>query len=129
MTIWPSAQGKLKKPDWTITRQGSTGPTRPPERESLDNQKGQEALTQVHLLKTIGKNSLVACRLQTGRTHQIRVHLRPPRSCSNRRPALQSSLHPSSHAPRPKTQLNPSANSGKNQRRSKVGEFEEVLKM
>ncbi|MBS8032789.1 pseudouridine synthase, partial [Streptococcus suis] len=30
---------------------------------------------QVRLLKTLSKNSLVTCRLQTGRTHQIRVHL------------------------------------------------------
>lgn len=68
------SQGKLKKPDWTIT--DKVGRDRHDRRKRvIDNQKGQEALTQVHLLKTIGKNSLVACRLQTGRTHQIRVHL------------------------------------------------------
>ena len=67
-------QGQLKKPDWTIT--DKIGRDRHDRRKRvIDNQKGQEALTQVHLLKTIGNNSLVACRLQTGRTHQIRVHL------------------------------------------------------
>lgn len=67
-------QGQLKKPDWTIT--DKIGRDRHDRRKRvIDNQKGQEALTQVHLLKAIGNNSLVACRLQTGRTHQIRVHL------------------------------------------------------
>ena len=67
-------QGQLKKTDWAIT--DKIGRDRHDRRKRvIDNQKGQEALTQVHLLKTIGKNSLVACRLQTGRTHQIRVHL------------------------------------------------------
>ena len=41
----------------------------------VDNRKGQAAVTQVNLLKEMGKNSLVACQLETGRTHQIRVHL------------------------------------------------------
>ena len=41
----------------------------------VDNRKGQVAVTHVTLLKKIGKNSLVACQLETGRTHQIRVHL------------------------------------------------------
>ena len=67
-------QGQLKRTDWTIT--DKIGRDRHDRRKRVvDNHKGQAALTQVHLLKTIGKNSLVACRLQTGRTHQIRVHL------------------------------------------------------
>lgn len=41
----------------------------------IDPRKGQTATTHVSVLKTIGKNSLVRCRLDTGRTHQIRVHL------------------------------------------------------
>ena len=41
----------------------------------VDKRKGQEAITHVTLLKKIGKNSLIACQLETGRTHQIRVHL------------------------------------------------------
>lgn len=67
-------QGQLKKTDWTIT--DKIGRDRHDRRKRVvDNRKGQTALTQVRPLKTIGKNSLVACRLQTGRTHQIRVHL------------------------------------------------------
>ncbi|HEM5197880.1 TPA: RluA family pseudouridine synthase [Streptococcus suis] len=67
-------QGQLKKTDWTIT--DKIGRDRHDRRKRVvDNRKGQTALTQVRLLKTLGKNSLVSCRLQTGRTHQIRVHL------------------------------------------------------
>ncbi|HEL2002382.1 TPA: RluA family pseudouridine synthase [Streptococcus suis] len=67
-------QGQLKKTGWTIT--DKVGRDRHDRRKRVvDNRKGQTALTQVRLLKTLGKNSLVTCRLQTGRTHQIRVHL------------------------------------------------------
>ena len=41
----------------------------------VDNRKAQAAVTHVTLLKKMGKNSLVTCQLETGRTHQIRVHL------------------------------------------------------
>lgn len=67
-------QGQLKMTDWSIT--DKIGRDRHDRRKRVvDNRKGQAALTQVRLLKTFGKNSLVSCRLQTGRTHQIRVHL------------------------------------------------------
>lgn len=36
---------------------------------------GKPALTHFRLLKQIGSNALLACKLSTGRTHQIRVHL------------------------------------------------------
>ncbi|HEM6082545.1 TPA: RluA family pseudouridine synthase [Streptococcus suis] len=67
-------QGQLKQENWTIT--DKIGRDRHDRRKRVvDNRKGQAALTQVYLLKTLGKNSLITCRLQTGRTHQIRVHL------------------------------------------------------
>lgn len=67
-------QGQLKMTDWTIT--DKIGRDRHDRRKRVvDNRKGQVALTQVRLVKTLDKNSLVTCRLQTGRTHQIRVHL------------------------------------------------------
>ncbi|MDW8762971.1 RluA family pseudouridine synthase [Streptococcus suis] len=67
-------QGQLKEKYWTIT--DKIGRDRHDRRKRMvDNRKGQAALTQVRLLKPLGKNSLVSCRLQTGRTHQIRVHL------------------------------------------------------
>ncbi|MDC3959454.1 RluA family pseudouridine synthase [Polyangium jinanense] len=38
-------------------------------------QEGKRAVTRVHVLERLGPATLVACRLETGRTHQIRVHL------------------------------------------------------
>jgi 23S rRNA pseudouridine1911/1915/1917 synthase len=35
----------------------------------------KRAVTHVELLESLGSASLVVCRLETGRTHQIRVHL------------------------------------------------------
>jgi 23S rRNA pseudouridine1911/1915/1917 synthase len=36
---------------------------------------GQRAVTHVTLLENLGDFSLVECRLETGRTHQVRIHL------------------------------------------------------
>jgi len=37
--------------------------------------EGKRAVTHVRVLERLGPATLVACRLETGRTHQIRVHL------------------------------------------------------
>jgi 23S rRNA pseudouridine1911/1915/1917 synthase len=37
--------------------------------------QAQRAVTHVRPIETIGSYSIVECRLQTGRTHQIRIHL------------------------------------------------------
>jgi 23S rRNA pseudouridine1911/1915/1917 synthase len=37
--------------------------------------KGKRAVTHVIVLETLGRATHVLCRLETGRTHQIRVHL------------------------------------------------------
>ncbi len=42
----------------------------------LPEEKGRAALTRYQFLQPMGANCLVACRLLTGRTHQIRVHLK-----------------------------------------------------
>lgn len=36
---------------------------------------GQRAVTHVTVVETLGDYSLVECRLETGRTHQVRIHL------------------------------------------------------
>jgi 23S rRNA pseudouridine1911/1915/1917 synthase len=45
-------------------------------RGSTDNPElGREAVTHVRALETLAGATLIECRLETGRTHQIRIHL------------------------------------------------------
>jgi 23S rRNA pseudouridine1911/1915/1917 synthase len=37
--------------------------------------QGQRAVTHVHVVEKMGNYTLVECRLETGRTHQLRIHL------------------------------------------------------
>lgn len=37
--------------------------------------RGQRAVTHIRVLEQFGEFSLVECRLETGRTHQVRIHL------------------------------------------------------
>jgi 23S rRNA pseudouridine1911/1915/1917 synthase len=41
-----------------------------------DGDQGKEAVTHYKVLERLGYVTLVSCRLETGRTHQIRVHLK-----------------------------------------------------
>lgn len=43
---------------------------------SADDEYGKHAVTHYSLIKNIGYLSLVECKLETGRTHQIRVHMK-----------------------------------------------------
>ena len=42
--------------------------------EDLDG--GKEAITNYKVIERFGYVTLISCRLQTGRTHQIRVHMK-----------------------------------------------------
>jgi 23S rRNA pseudouridine1911/1915/1917 synthase len=44
-------------------------------RGSGDPAAGQHAVTHVRLVEALGDYSLVECKLETGRTHQVRIHL------------------------------------------------------
>src|SRR5262249_47243863 len=37
--------------------------------------EGQRAVTHVRVVENLGDYTLVECRLETGRTHQVRIHL------------------------------------------------------
>jgi 23S rRNA pseudouridine1911/1915/1917 synthase len=42
---------------------------------SIAAKEGQRAVTHVRVVEVLGDYSLVECRLETGRTHQVRIHL------------------------------------------------------
>ena len=42
---------------------------------AVDLKNGKEAITYFKVLKRYSDATLIECRLQTGRTHQIRVHM------------------------------------------------------
>ena len=42
---------------------------------TASTEAGEDAVTHVRRLESLGDYSLVECRLETGRTHQIRIHL------------------------------------------------------
>ena len=42
---------------------------------AIDNENGKEAITHFKVLKKFEKYTLIKCILETGRTHQIRVHM------------------------------------------------------
>jgi 23S rRNA pseudouridine1911/1915/1917 synthase len=44
-------------------------------RGSGSAEEGQHAVTHVRVVEALGKFSLMECRLETGRTHQVRIHL------------------------------------------------------
>jgi 23S rRNA pseudouridine1911/1915/1917 synthase len=48
---------------------------RNPFRQSLDTDTPREAVTHFELVELLPEHALLAVRLETGRTHQIRVHL------------------------------------------------------
>jgi 23S rRNA pseudouridine1911/1915/1917 synthase len=48
---------------------------RDPTRQSLDTDDPRDAVTHFEVLETLAEHALLDVRLETGRTHQIRVHL------------------------------------------------------
>jgi len=69
--------GRLKEPEGTI--EGNIGRS-VKDRQVFtvyeDGEHGKHAVTHYRLLEELGYVSLVQCQLETGRTHQIRVHMK-----------------------------------------------------
>lgn len=80
----------------------------------VDHRKGKDAYTDYEVLATFGTYSLLAVRPETGRTHQIRVHLTSiglPIVCDpmygSERPLLLSDVKPGYKIARHKTEERP----------------------
>jgi len=73
---WALVWGDVKE-DGTVT--GNVGRS-PKNRKVMkvfsDDEEGKHAVTHYKVLKRFGYVSLVECKLETGRTHQIRVHMK-----------------------------------------------------
>jgi 23S rRNA pseudouridine1911/1915/1917 synthase len=70
-----------------------------------DGKEGQRAVTHIKPLEQIGPYSMIECRLETGRTHQIRIHLSELGHflCGDKvysQPLFQNTLLDASGAPR-----------------------------
>ncbi len=61
---------------------------------SINEKNGKPAITHYHVLNRSGRFTYLECRLETGRTHQIRVHM-----ASIGHPLLGDSVYGSSKAP------------------------------
>lgn len=67
--------GRLKEESGTISAPiGRDEKDR--KRQAINYKHGKEAVTHYKLLESFENASLVECRLETGRTHQIRVHMK-----------------------------------------------------
>lgn len=67
-------QGNLKEDEGTV--EGPIG-RHPVDRKKMavNYKNGKDAVTHYRVLERFGKYTYVECRLETGRTHQIRVHM------------------------------------------------------
>jgi len=68
--------GRLKEPEGTITGNiARSQKNRQVFTVYEDEEHGKHAITHYQVIEELGYVSLVECRLETGRTHQIRVHM------------------------------------------------------
>lgn len=72
---WALVHGVPKKSPQTVRSFLARHPTDRKRFASHPSGNGKLAITHFKILKTVDKMSWLECRLETGRTHQIRVHL------------------------------------------------------
>ncbi|MDF2571339.1 MAG: rluD 1 [Sporomusa sp.] len=72
-TYWALVSGTVEPPSGEINAPIGPHPSLPNRRAI--NEKGEEAITHYQTIRTLSNASLLELNLDTGRTHQIRVHL------------------------------------------------------
>ncbi|WP_425060476.1 Ribosomal large subunit pseudouridine synthase D [Sporomusa carbonis] len=72
-TYWALVTGIISPPSGTVNAPIGPHPSRPNRRAI--NAKGEQAITHYQTLRTFANASLLELTLDTGRTHQIRIHL------------------------------------------------------
>ena len=67
-------QGNLKEDEGTVNAPVGRHPT-DRKKMAINHKNGKEAITHYKVLERFGQATYIECRLETGRTHQIRVHM------------------------------------------------------
>ena len=67
-------QGNIKEDEGTVDAPIGRHPT-DRKKMSIHSKQGRDAITHYCVLERFGAYTFIECRLETGRTHQIRVHL------------------------------------------------------
>ena len=67
-------QGNIKEDEGTVDAPIGRHPT-DRKKMSIHSKQGRDAITHYRVLERFGAYTFIECRLETGRTHQIRVHM------------------------------------------------------
>lgn len=67
--------GNIREDDGAIDRPIGRNPSDRKKMAVTEASKGKRAVTRFHVLERFGNYTFVECELETGRTHQIRVHM------------------------------------------------------
>lgn len=89
--------GNLKEDEGTIDAPIGRHPV-DRKKMSINYKNGRDAITHYQVLERFGNYTYIACRLETGRTHQIRVHM-----ASIRHPLLGDTVYGPQKCPFPLT--------------------------
>lgn len=71
---WAIVHGNIKEDTGTIN--APIGRSKKDRKKMAINEEGRPAVTHFKVLERFGEYTLIECQLETGRTHQIRVHLK-----------------------------------------------------